>query len=247
MSEGNTETLTCAICKQSCEGKPHATDAKGRVICRSCIDKKKAARTATDTGGQDVMGALLSKSKMSNATPCPSCKSYMPAETVICTHCGYNTQTGKAATTRVIAAPKEKKAKKAGGGMSLSFDPMMGIWILTAIYALLAIGCFTMPDILAVFMIVAIVHAVLVSIVLLVVMVIDGDILWLFLSLVPMIGGFVMLYYILAKMDRPAVRAHWILSVVATIVAVLLFTSFGPTEDGVAAGPNAFPTQGLPA
>lgn len=117
MSEGNTETLTCAICKQSCEGKPHATDAKGRVVCRACIDKKKAARTATDTGGQDVMGALLSKSKMSNATPCPSCKSYMPADTVVCAHCGYNTQTGKSMNTRVVEASKSKGQGRKKGGL----------------------------------------------------------------------------------------------------------------------------------
>ena len=109
MSEGATESLTCAICKQSCEGKPHAKDAKGRVICRECIDKKKAARAATDTGGAGVMADLLSKSKMANAIPCPGCKSYMPEGTVVCTHCGYNLETGKAVSTRVVEQSKKKE------------------------------------------------------------------------------------------------------------------------------------------
>jgi hypothetical protein len=114
MSNGATESLICAVCKQSCEGKPHAKDAKGRVICRACLDKQKAARSATDTGGAGVMAGLLGKSKMANATPCPSCKSYMPQGTVVCTHCGFNTETGKALNTRVVETSKKAEGGKKG-------------------------------------------------------------------------------------------------------------------------------------
>ena len=111
MSEPTADSLKCAVCGQSCENKPHAKDAKGRLICRDCIDRKKAEREA-GAGGKDVMSGLLSKSKMANATPCPNCKSYMPEGTVVCTHCGYNTGTGKAATTRVTASKQTSGDRK---------------------------------------------------------------------------------------------------------------------------------------
>lgn len=243
MSEGSTETLVCAVCKRPCADKPHAKDAKGRVICRECLDKQMAARSATNTGGAGVMADLLSKSKMANATPCPNCKSYMPAGTIICTHCGYNTDTGKAANTRVIAAPKEKKVKEGGAGMSFNFEPMMGVWIMAAVYGALAIGCFAMPSLLMAFLAVAALHAIIVSIWVLVVMLMDGDIVWLLVSFIPIVGGFLMLYYLLTKLDRPAVKGHWILSVLATILAVALESSFGPEDAATARLPSETPSR----
>ncbi len=112
MSDEQAGSVKCVVCGQSCEGKPHAKDTKGRIICRPCIDKRKAQRAATDTGGAAVMAGLLSKSKMANATPCPGCKSYMPEGTSVCTHCGYNTETGKAVTTRVVETSTKKKSSK---------------------------------------------------------------------------------------------------------------------------------------
>ncbi|MBK7404745.1 MAG: hypothetical protein IPJ41_08950 [Phycisphaerales bacterium] len=102
---------TCSVCGLSCEDRPFAKDAKGRVICRECLDAKKAQRAGPEGGGSDLMSGLLAKSKMAKATPCPNCKSYMPEGTVVCAACGFNTQTGKASTTRVSVVKKESSFK----------------------------------------------------------------------------------------------------------------------------------------
>lgn len=226
MSEGATQSLVCAVCKQSCEGKPHAKDAKGRVICRACMDKKKAARAATDTGGAGVMADLLGKSKMANAVPCPNCKSYMPQGTVVCTHCGYNTETQKVAATRVVEAPKEraKKEKAEGAGLSLSFDPMMGVWAMVLVYAALAVGCFAMPSLVLVMYLVLGVHGTVVSVWYIVAAFIDGDPMWGIIMLIPIVN-ILGLYYILVKSQRFVLKYHFVMVIGFTILMVLLATS----------------------
>ncbi len=62
---------------------------------------------------QSIMSDLLAKSKVAGATPCPNCKTYLPGESVVCTHCGYNTETGKAASTRIV----ESKTKDGSRGL----------------------------------------------------------------------------------------------------------------------------------
>jgi len=234
MSNANAEFVTCAACGQSCEGKPHAKDTKGRIICRPCIDKRKAQRAATDTGGAAVMADLLAKSKMANATPCPGCQSYMPEGATLCTHCGYNTETGKAMTTRVVKAPKQKKASDGGG---MSFDPMMGVWIMAALYTGLAIGSFAVPGLAFALIGVLLLHGGITGIWLWVVMILDGDIVWFFLSLIPLLGFFLLLYYIVAKLERPALRAHYVLSLIFAIVTGALAGAILP-EDTFAVAPT---------
>lgn len=229
MSEANAEPVKCAVCGQSCEGKPHAKDTKGRIICRPCIDKKTAVRAATDAGGKDVMAGLLAKSKMANATPCPSCKSYMPEGTIICTHCGYNTQTGKAASTRVFAAPKEKAAKSGGGGMSLSFDPTMGVWVMVVIYAALAVGCFAMPPLLLLMWVVLALHGTVVWVWYIIVAFMDGDALWGIIMLIPLVN-ILGLYYILVKSERFILKRHFLVNFGFGVLMGLLATSVLPTE-----------------
>ena len=155
------------------------------------------------------MADLLSKSKMANATPCPGCKSYMPEGTVVCTHCGYNLQTGKAASTRVYEAPKDKKVKaaKEGGGMSVSLDPMMGVWAMVLVYGGLAIGCFALPPLLLLMYVILGLHGAIVSILYIVFAFLDGDALWGIILLIP--GVHIMgRYYISLKSERTGLRRY---------------------------------------
>lgn len=241
MSNTNTESVTCAVCGQSCEGTPHAKDTKGRIICRPCIDKRKAQRAATDTGGASVMADLLSKSKMANAAPCPGCKSYMPEGTTICTHCGYNTETGKAVTTRVFNAPKQKKAKSGGGGMSLSFDPMMGVWAMALVYAGLAFGVFANPDLLMVLGGIVGLAGLVIYIWLVITAFLDGKPVWGILMLIPLVN-ILTLYYIFFVTDRTVIKAHYVMVICANILVMLLGTSFSP-KGGTAFAPTTPRTQ----
>ena len=74
--------------------------------------RARSAGTPPASKSPNVMGDLLAKSKVANATPCPNCKTYLPTGGVVCTHCGFNSATGKASSTRVV----EIKKKESGRG-----------------------------------------------------------------------------------------------------------------------------------
>jgi len=75
--------------------------------------RARSAGSKPASKSPNVMGDLLAKSKVANATPCPNCKTYLPNGNVVCTHCGYNTATGKATTTRVVEVKKKESGRKA--------------------------------------------------------------------------------------------------------------------------------------
>lgn len=206
-------------------------------------EEANPGRSAKNT--PNVMADLLSKSKVATATPCPNCKSYLAEGATICTHCGYSTQSGKNLNTRVYNAPKEKKAK-ASSGPSMSFDPMMGVWAMALIYGGLAVACFASPAALLGLMAVLVVHSIAVQIWLLVALIVDGDIIYILLALIPIAGPFIMLYYILCKTERTVMRAHWVMALIATIMTVLLSTSFAPLDEEDSADPLAFNQPVLP-
>ncbi len=178
------------------------------------------------SGPPNVMADLLSKSKVADATPCPNCKSYMTGESVICTHCGYNSQTGKNINTRVIDAPKQKKAK-AQRGSSFNFDPMLTVWAMALFYGAMSVGIFLLPDLFIALVLIVAVAGLIVGITVLVTTFLDGDILWGVVMLIPVIN-IASIYYILALYQRPVLKAHWILAVCANILVAVLATSYGP-------------------
>lgn len=73
----------------------------------------KTPAVMNDDGG--VMDRLLGASPVLNGRPCPSCKTPMHNDHVICLTCGYNAGTGQAIKTKVLKAPKESKVKPAKG------------------------------------------------------------------------------------------------------------------------------------
>lgn len=74
-------------------------------------DNDRSNSRSGSTASPNIMGDLLAKSKVADATPCPNCKAYLPRETRICTHCGYNTETGKAVSTRIVEAKKKDSSR----------------------------------------------------------------------------------------------------------------------------------------
>ncbi|MFG0259680.1 MAG: zinc ribbon domain-containing protein [Phycisphaerales bacterium JB041] len=76
-------------------------------------DTRRPAPSRPASSTPNVMGDLLAKSKVANATPCPNCKTYLRNGDVVCTHCGYNSATGKATATRVVEIKKKESGRKA--------------------------------------------------------------------------------------------------------------------------------------
>lgn len=123
----------CVVCGKDVAGKPRVKDASGRYTCiGECQEKhvenlKKAASSSKSAGatksasvpasavpGSDegsMLNDLISQSPMLKAGKCEQCGSIMPQGGVICTRCGFNTQTGKALKTAVVVE-KEKKEPK---------------------------------------------------------------------------------------------------------------------------------------
>jgi hypothetical protein len=131
---------TCCRCAIDVSSSKRHKDAKGRYWCEACFAKASAARerAATGTasgavagetaGGAGAVAEAATAGAAESATPswlagslaiegkrCPSCSSPMPKTGVICTMCGHNAETGKAVSTHVLAAPKEKPEKEGGG------------------------------------------------------------------------------------------------------------------------------------
>lgn len=118
MAEGQPKV--CVICKQDCSGRPHVKDKQGRYACRACVEKKQAKTAAAkapqqpQTGGTDpVMAKLVEGSVAVKSTPCSQCSNPIPPDGIVCTNCGFNTETGKSMRTRVtVEEPEKKKGKK---------------------------------------------------------------------------------------------------------------------------------------
>ncbi len=119
------ETATKACCKCGIDvskAKRHK-DAKSRYWCEPCFaraaEEAKAKADAKGGGaskgggktGSGATPAWLAGSLAVEGKRCTACSAAMPTDGVICTSCGYNTETGKSLATRVVAAPKDKADK----------------------------------------------------------------------------------------------------------------------------------------
>jgi hypothetical protein len=132
----------CIHCGQDCSKKARTKDAQGRYACKECheaaLAKAAAAAAAKpvavarsspkpaepdpiaieDDGGFDpgVLQSALSNVAMPEA--CPSCGSGMTGGAVICTICGFNKKTGKAAVVKVLKDDGDGDAEAATGAKS---------------------------------------------------------------------------------------------------------------------------------
>lgn len=105
----------CVICGEDCSGRPRTKDPRGRYYCNTCYEAARAGThsTAATSGAADPPGDVFGLENdddmafdmldeiapggaaAAQAAPCPECGSAIPVDGVICTTCGYNTQTGQ--------------------------------------------------------------------------------------------------------------------------------------------------------
>lgn len=115
----------CVVCGQDCSNRPRTKDSRGRYICGECAKK---ARSAKQPGVQkrkpppagDLMEELVAEAVAKQGDPCPECGQIMPAGAILCTRCGYNVQTGKSASTRVVRLKEQKRKGKKDRGKKAS-------------------------------------------------------------------------------------------------------------------------------
>lgn len=75
---------------------------------------KKPAPKATDPGTEPDFMALFGSEPPKIGDPCEQCGDAMPPGGRICVRCGFDRELGKRMRTRVVSAPQEKGASKAG-------------------------------------------------------------------------------------------------------------------------------------
>jgi hypothetical protein len=121
----------CSVCGIDCSAMKRAKDANGRYICGVCLERAREAKVAkvgkpvvvqvpgakaaavapplSKDGVDPILDSLVSQSKALTAKACAECQYPMDQMAVVCTHCGFNTITGKGTRIAVHKAPKEVK------------------------------------------------------------------------------------------------------------------------------------------
>lgn len=128
----------CSVCGIDCSAMKRAKDANGRYICSECLERAREAKVAKEgkpvvvatgpvvpkkvsaapamlpNGVDPILDNLVAGSKALHQVACTQCSYPMDREAKICTHCGFNTLSGKVTRTAVFKAPKEIKSKQPG-------------------------------------------------------------------------------------------------------------------------------------
>ncbi len=102
----------CFFCGASCAGQPRGKDPRGRYYHKACMEAARHPEDepAPDASGEpgfaaDADGGMLSEifedAPKPSGQPCPQCGTALMPQAVICTNCGYNTQSGSSLAVKV--------------------------------------------------------------------------------------------------------------------------------------------------
>jgi RNA polymerase subunit RPABC4/transcription elongation factor Spt4 len=259
MATAESAGKTCVVCGKDVSGQPRVKDAAGHYMCAGECQQKAiaAAKARKDAAAQPkpappaplgptlakkpasseplppggLLGQLIDDSPMLKSAKCESCGSAMPGGSVICTRCGFNTQTGKALKTAVIVE-KEKKEDKVASKYSnkyavAEFGPSFGILFL--IVVAVVGGSFAAGFISPGFVLVGFLIASVISFVGFVWGIVDafrqGESMWGILGiLTPIVGltGLGFLYYMIFVNELKWSRALYLGSIVGTLVGLAI-------------------------
>lgn len=158
--DGAADQKVCVLCGGDCAGQPRIKDPRGRYYHKTCHAEAARQREAGEavTPMSDALsdalpaaGAGAGLGAMSGglddgpsflddilppgaglAGACPNCRSQLAPSAIVCTACGYNTQSGQAGTTRKLKAKKPRAAAGArgGGGGDGFFQSAIGVFLV---------------------------------------------------------------------------------------------------------------------
>lgn len=134
-SAATPNTKVCIVCRQDCSARPRTKDPSGRYTCKACFDRVASAKLATATAplrpseptaraappppaatGQEFISldddpAGIASAANAQPRACVNCAMIMRPDTIICTRCGYNTETGQILGTDKKAGAGKKCGK----------------------------------------------------------------------------------------------------------------------------------------
>lgn len=240
-----TDSKICIKCGTDCAGKPRTKDTQGRYMCRACFDAAKAAPAAArpaelkaskpaapraarppapspapaaaEPDDMDVMSALIQDSPVITEQ-CPQCGTGMTADSVICTACGYNKETGRGMNLKVERAARDKKVRTGPGIGDYFTDPTKSAILALGIFAGLFALAFVNPIGLLLYFLLAAVYCLAFGLLLLVEAFRQGLVTGLLYLFLP----FYALYYLLVKCESPIIKTHACLSILVSLGAVAL-------------------------
>lgn len=122
----------CAGCSTDVTSKPRVKTATGEYFCRDCAAKKQAALTQklkqaapppAPEADVEMMSRLIDDSAAKGANACPACRRPWKESASICTHCGFNKETGRMLGTHVQKPDKgpSAAAQAASAGLAPVF------------------------------------------------------------------------------------------------------------------------------
>ena len=108
----------CVVCGDDCASKPRTKDNRGRYYCKGCYDKATAARPkpspalvlpdAPIAEPAHFLDELVSAAPPPVASiPCAQCGYAVRQGSFICTHCGFNAQTGRVMKAKIMKVRTE--------------------------------------------------------------------------------------------------------------------------------------------
>jgi hypothetical protein len=154
----------CSICGIDVTTKPRVKDGQGRYACQDCFDRAKqakgvatpppivgaiaavqppktSAKAAADLENDNAfllnLNAVGSDGVASDKMkPCPSCNRWMKHNDVLCTGCGFNLETNRRTSVKVV----KTKAVKQKSGPSFSIPE----WVAPVVFLAVVGGLFAL-------------------------------------------------------------------------------------------------------
>jgi hypothetical protein len=125
-AQSTSTRKTCAHCRQDCSKKARMKDPQGRYYCKECFEvamrEAKAAaerRVAEREPEPELLAEIVPEEAAGPVVQavavmagCPDCGKPMPAGSVLCTACGYDSRQGRR-LIGAVAKVKEDEGKKA--------------------------------------------------------------------------------------------------------------------------------------
>lgn len=104
----------CTICRIDCSNQARVKDSPGRYICQVCVESAKARSSSTSDAPKDTPShvdeglttlALDLENPKPKTKPCRGCGCTLTATALVCSSCGYDFTTGKAASLAKQGGP----------------------------------------------------------------------------------------------------------------------------------------------
>ncbi|NCA83639.1 MAG: hypothetical protein EOM72_13025, partial [Opitutae bacterium] len=103
--------IKCSFC-----GQPFDFDSSSGILLADCPHCGKQNTVAAPSGAAKDMTIQHDAPSLAGGRPCPSCKTPIERNAVLCIHCGYHLATGKKVGGGWLAA-HSKLAALVGGGL----------------------------------------------------------------------------------------------------------------------------------